>query len=106
MDEIGRLLPQDGPFPQRFSYEIDLEVREVPEPAVDQARGLGRDARGKVPLFKQQTGQPPQRRIPRNARPGDAAADDDEVVEKIRGSAVCIYHRYGQSSLEAVHDFF
>ncbi len=36
--QVGRLPPQDCPLPERFRNKVDLEVRQVPQAAVDQPR--------------------------------------------------------------------
>ena len=82
-DEVRGLLAQDCPLPERLGHKIDLEVRQVSEPPVHQARGLRAHARRIIALLEKQRRKPAKRGIPRHPRAGYTAADDYEVENAI-----------------------
>src|SRR5208337_1079391 len=81
--KVWRLLPEDCPFTERFGNQVHLEIGKIPEAAVDQPRGFGSNARCEIAFFKEQARQAPQCSIAHNACAGYAAADDDNVEQKI-----------------------
>jgi hypothetical protein len=83
MDEIWRLPSQNRALPEGLGYQINLEIRQIPETSVDQAGGFGCHAGSKVSFFEEQTRKPAKRRVPCSACPGYASADDDKVEKVI-----------------------
>ena len=81
---LNVLAAENGPLPEGLGHEVYFEGGKVPEPSVDQARRFGRDPRREVPLFEEQRGKAPERRVPGNARARDPPADDDEVENPVR----------------------
>ena len=61
----------------------DAALRQVAQPAVQQAARTAAGAEGKVVLLDQPDPQPAHRRIPGDARADDAAADDQHVQGRL-----------------------
>ena len=66
----------------RFVYQADTALRQVTQPAVQQPARTAARAEGKVVLLDQPDPQPAHRRIPGDARPDDAATDDENVQRR------------------------
>ena len=60
----------------RLVHQADAALRQVAQPAVQQAARTAAGAEGKVVLLDQPDPQPAHRRIPGDARADNAAADD------------------------------
>ncbi len=72
---------QKGPFPQRLGDQRHIALLEVPQPAVDELAGPAGCAGREIPRLDQGYRQPAGGRVERHPRPGDAAADDDDVED-------------------------
>ena len=81
-------------FVQRLAHEPDLEVLEVPQPAVDQSRRRARRARREVAALDEQHGKAGERGLARDRSAIDAGADHDHVVKRALGA-----HGRGSSKL-------
>ncbi len=64
---------------QRLAHEGEIELLEIPEPAMDQLRGSARGSGGEVAFLDEAYTQPTRRGIESDPGPGDTAADHHEV---------------------------
>ena len=101
--QVRRHLHEQRALVGALEHQPELRVLEVAEAAVHQLRRLGRRARREVGLLDERHLEPAQRRVARDARAGDAAADDEQV-ERLRAEPrerrppVCARGRQGSSS--------
>jgi hypothetical protein len=65
----------DCAFPTHFANQIEFELLEIAQAAVDQLGGAAAGAFRKVGFFDQQCANPPGRRIEGNARSGYTTTD-------------------------------
>ena len=79
MDQVGRDAEQDRPFAQGFEDQSHLAVLQVAEPAMDQAAGARAGAGAEVTLVDEGRAEAAHGRVAEDARPRDAAADDQEI---------------------------
>ena len=79
-DEVRRDAHLNATLGHALEHEPDLAVLQVAKATVDHLARLARGSRRVVVLLEQGDGQTAQRGVPRDARTGDAATDDDEVV--------------------------
>src|SRR5690349_2636997 len=89
-------------FYARFADETDTTLREVAQPAVQQAARAAAGPEGEVVLLDEADSQPAHRGIARNAGADDAAPDDEDVerlgAESLNGLQPC-----GCGALDRVH---
>src|SRR5439155_13742688 len=81
MNESGSGFQETVPLSDREADESDFVVLEIPESAVDQARGLSTRATGEVSTVDQGGPKAASRRVARDPGTNDAAADDEDVEE-------------------------
>src|SRR5262245_24088135 len=77
------VLQEELPLVERFVNEMQSSMFQVAEPAMDE---LGRDAarsRGKITLVNERDCQSPERCIQSNSRPGNPAAQDQEIESRV-----------------------
>ncbi len=80
IDDVWRGLHQPLALAQRLRHQLEFIIFQIAQAAMDQlGRGRGGVAR-QVVAFDQQHFQPQQRRLARNRRAVDAAADDEQVI--------------------------
>ena len=102
----GELGHQQVAFPQRLADQLEVELLQVPQPAVDQLARPARGARGQVARLHQGDPQAAGRGVQRRPRTGDPAADDQHVeplgaqpaehraaVAGVEDRAVACHHR-------------
>ena len=83
----GDLLDEEPPLVQGLAHELDVEVLEVAQPAVDQLAGAARGAGGEVALFDQGHRQAAAGGVEGDPAAGHAATDDEHVECLRRDSA-------------------
>ena len=83
-DDVRRDVEQHLALGQRLAHEAERAVFEVTQPAVDELARRRRGSAGEIIFLDEQDLEPPPRRIARDPRAVDAAADDEEVVRPIR----------------------
>ena len=80
MDQVRRdLLDQQAALVQRLSHELDVEVLEVAQPAVDQLAGTARSAGREVTFLEQGDRQAAAGGIQCDTTAGHAPAHDEDV---------------------------
>ncbi len=87
--KMWRVAAQALPFVQCLVDQAVVPLVEIPKPAVDELRGLRGRSRGPVVALDQGNLQPSGGGVQRDARPGDAATDDQHV-EALRCQATQI----------------
>ena len=90
IDEVGGDVFHGPALPQGFPHQTIFHVRQVAQAAVDE---LGRGRRGgfgKIPLFEKNHPQPSTGSLVSKGRPGNAAADDNDVEYAFRSEMVDI----------------
>ena len=80
-DQMGRQPRERLPLAQGLPDQPEVEELEVPEPAVDELRRARGRPRGEVDLLDEDAREPALGEVPRDARPGHAAPDDDGVED-------------------------
>ena len=80
LDQVrGELGHEQVAFPQGLVDELEVELLQVPQAAVDELARPAGGARGQVARLHQGHPQPPGRRVQGGPRARDAAADDQHV---------------------------
>src|SRR5450759_4585462 len=85
-DDMRRGAEKHFALGQGFGHEPKLIVLEIAQAAVDQLRAPRRGMRGQIVFFDQQCRKAAPRRIARNTRAVDAAADNGEIVHSLIGT--------------------
>jgi len=85
-NEMRREAQQPFALVQRLAHEADLEVLEVAQAAMDQARRRARGSHREIAALDEQHGEPAQRGFARDRGAVDAGADHDHVVERALGA--------------------
>ncbi|BCB80234.1 hypothetical protein Pflav_066440 [Phytohabitans flavus] len=99
--EAGR---EQAPLGERLVHQVQLELLEVAQAAVDQLARPARRARRQVTGLDQRDAQPSGGGIQRGARAGDTATDDEDV-EALGPQPVQVGGApLGESSLAAYRD--
>ena len=70
---------QQPALAQRLVHQPELQLLQVPQPAVDQLAGPAGGTRREVRRLDQRDGQPAGGGVERGTDPGDATADDKDV---------------------------
>ncbi len=79
MHEVRRERDHQLALEQRLAHEPKVEVLQVAQPAVNELARAARCTRGEVRALQQRDAVAARGRVERDARAGDAAADDDHV---------------------------
>ena len=87
LDEMRREREQPLALAQRLVHEPELEMLEVPQPAMNQPRRSAAGAHADVAAFDEQRLDPAERRLARNRRAVDPGADHDQLVRTLRLAA-------------------
>ena len=77
--DVRGVAQQHLAFLKRVAHEAEIAVFQVAQSAVDQLGAGRRGVRGEVVLLAEQDFESPSRRVARDARTVDAAADDEQV---------------------------
>jgi len=86
--QMGRdLLDQQTSLLQRLAYQLDVELLQIAQTAMDQFAGTAGRSGRPVPLLDHGDPQPAARSVKGDAAAGGAAADD-EHVEEVGGEAL------------------
>jgi hypothetical protein len=83
MHQVGSQVEQPRTLRERFEDEPEPKVLEVPESAMNQARGSARCTRCDVVLLNQRRAHPAAGRIEEGSRADDPPTDDDDI-ERVR----------------------
>ena len=75
---MGRVGQQAVALPQGFAHQAELAVLQIPEPAVDHARGIGGRAGGEIGLVQQEAVDAVQGQLAKKSDAVDAAAENDD----------------------------
>ncbi len=89
VDEMGSGAEQLGALDQGFAHELELEMFQIAQAAMDELRGVGGGGAGIVALLGQQHFQAATGGVAGDRGAMNAAADDDKV-ERFRGHDVLI----------------
>ena len=93
---MGRELDQQLALEQRLANQAEIEVLQVAQTAVHELAGAAGGAAGEVGALQQGDAVAAGGRIQRDARPGDASPDDDDVelvLRKRRKRLAALDHR-------------
>ena len=77
--EVRSDLEENAPFAAGFEYQRPVTVLEIPQAAVDQARGARTRPGAEVSLVDERGADPPHCRIPRDPGTGDSCPDHQQV---------------------------
>ncbi|MNZ91965.1 hypothetical protein D3C78_1109720 [compost metagenome] len=84
-DDMRSHGPEDFPLHQRFTYEAEFVMFEIPQTAMNELGGRRRRAGGKIALFRKRHGITPAHGIAGNAAAIDAATDDKKIKNVFAG---------------------
>src|ERR1700682_3884172 len=85
-DDMRRGAEKHYALGQGFGHEPKFVVLEIAQAAMDQLRAPRRGMRGQIVFLDQQCDETASRRIARNARAVDTAADNGEIVHGLVGT--------------------
>ena len=81
-DDVRRIAPQHLALHQRFTHQPELVIFQIAQSAVDQLGGKRRGAAGKVVHLGEKNRIAPPDSVAGNAAAVDAAADDEDVMDR------------------------